>query len=88
VQAVGNPLETDFATATGQIAGEALPFGEWASVMLLRLAVAPGDSGGPVLDERGDVVGIVVGTIRQVGQQRLALAVPSIVPCRLLQLAG
>jgi S1-C subfamily serine protease len=85
VSAIGNPLEEDFATANGRIEGEALPFGAWASVMLLRLSVAPGDSGGPVLDRDGNVVGIVVGQIGEYGMvSQLALAVPSIVPCQLL----
>lgn len=85
VSAIGNPLERDFATSNGRIAGEALPFGAWASVMLLRLSVAPGDSGGPVLDPDGNVVGIVVGQIGERGAvSRLALAVPSVVPCGLL----
>jgi S1-C subfamily serine protease len=88
IRAIGNPLEREFATADGRITGEALPFGVWASVMLLHLAVAPGDSGGPVMDRDGNVVGIVVGEIGPRAGSHLALAVPSVVPCRLLRWAA
>lgn len=75
VTAVGYPLGGELRLLPGvlvdQVAGA--PFGIPGSVMRLTTDVQPGNSGGPVLDATGRVVGVVFAIELRT---RLALAIP------------
>jgi S1-C subfamily serine protease len=61
VRAIGNPINLDFIVSYGRIASDAKERGIWKEVLIVDITVAPGVSGGPLLDARGMVVGIAVG---------------------------
>lgn len=71
VEAVGNPLGVLFIHTWGRIAGlQAAMKGmgpefssPWASFFLTDLSISPGNSGGPLFDLRGRVLGLVVGIL-------------------------
>lgn len=81
VWSLGNPLGLKFVAFYGHVAGRARPLGDWALVLPLDLTIAPGNSGGPLIDTAGRVVGIVVATMRGVP---IGAAVPSSAVCRLM----
>lgn len=64
IRLVGNPLSVDFVTLRGYIAGSVRRLGPWALVAPVDATVAGGMSGGPVINESGEVVGITVGAMR------------------------
>ena len=72
---IGSPLGFDYTIAEG-LFNERLSAPRAPGVELLRLSIAldRGSSGGPLLNERGEVVGVATLTIR--GGQ-MALAIPS-----------
>lgn len=89
VRIVGSPLHEDFISGWGRVSGGYRQSGRWNAVVWLDMAVAPGDSGGPVYDERGGVVGIVVGMAMLPGLAggsplAMAAAVPASVVCMLM----
>lgn len=62
VIAIGNPGPLEFITAHGTVAsGQKHSKEHWADHYIVSMPIAPGMSGGPVLDHHGRVVGIVVG---------------------------
>lgn len=61
LHARGNPGNIEFITTNGRVAGSAREVGPWSSVFVFDATVAPGMSGGPVLDNEERVVGITVG---------------------------
>lgn len=63
VKAQGNPMGVQFLTSWGRVSGNARKWGPWKSVMFTDLTIAPGNSGGAVFSENGDVVGIAVGVM-------------------------
>jgi len=81
VWSLGNPLGLRFVAFYGHVSGSARPIGEWALVLPLDLTIAPGNSGGPLIDTAGRVVGIVVASMRGVP---IGAAVPSSAVCRLM----
>ena len=71
------------------MSGSARKHGPWASVLVFDGTVAPGMSGGPVLDRRGFVVGLTVGRMATpIGFGAALLPVSYVVPsstvCNLL----
>jgi S1-C subfamily serine protease len=64
VSVEGNPINLEFQTTYGRIAGKTQVGGSmWRAVYVLDATIAPGVSGGPVLDANRNVVGIAVGTM-------------------------
>lgn len=59
----GNPANVEFVTVWGKVAGAARELGPWRSVVVTDIVTVPGQSGGPVFDESGRVVGITVGVM-------------------------
>ena len=59
----GNPLQVEFAAAYGRIAGSPRKFGPWHSVFVTDITTVMGQSGGPVFDEDGKLIGLTVGVM-------------------------
>lgn len=62
VQGAGNPLNMEFVRSWGTISTEVRSAEYFRSFVLSDLRIAGGMSGGPVLNERGLVAGIIVAT--------------------------
>ncbi len=70
VYSLGSPAQTEFAVGKGIIMsldfGSARnPFFTWQSTIVHAATIAPGSSGGPLLDESGQVIGMNVGVAEQ-----------------------
>lgn len=63
VTVVGWPLDLGRIEANGYIAGAETERGPWLKSLIAVLPVTFGNSGGPVYDWRGRVIGIVVGIV-------------------------
>lgn len=89
VELHGSPLSVDFITTWGRVAGLARQIGPWRLGIIVDATIAPGDSGGPVLDSRGDVLGIIVGLPTANGSAfAFTIAVPSLTVCGLRDALG
>lgn len=73
VVAIGNPLGFTATVTDGLVSG--LRREESTDFLQISAPIAPGSSGGPVINIYGQVVGVSVATVR--GGQNLNLAVPS-----------
>lgn len=85
ISAVGNPIIFDNITVHGEVIGFQKNLKGDASahnVNVLDLAIAGGNSGGPVLDGDGDVIGIVVAQLN--ANPNIAIAEPVTKVCDLL----
>ena len=71
--ALGNPLGLEGTVSSGIISG--LRTSEKISLIQVTAPISPGSSGGPVVDTKGDVIGVAVSTFR--GGQNLNFAIPS-----------
>lgn len=63
VHAIGNPLFLEFVRVAGRISTPSLPIGHWAAGVIVDMVSLPGMSGSGVLNDREELVGIVVGTL-------------------------
>jgi len=80
VVAIGNPLGFHFTVSAGIVSGlgRALqgPGGQLIEdIIQTDAALNPGNSGGPLVDSRGEVIGVCVATI--LGAENIAFAIPS-----------
>lgn len=87
VRVLGNPMIFEWIETRGEVVGYhngGIPvgFGElaWPEAVILDVSVAPGNSGGPVLDKQGNLVGLLVGG----AVTGHAIMVPGPTICRLL----
>jgi len=76
VLAIGNPYGLGHSLAVGVVGsrGRRLEGGVDVGFLQLTIPLNPGNSGGPIFDERGEVVGVLAGTHSQ--GQSIAFAVP------------
>jgi S1-C subfamily serine protease len=73
VYVMGNPLGMEGTFSDGLISG--LRPVEGVSMLQISAPISPGSSGGPVMNERGEVIG--VATMMVMGGQNLNMAVPA-----------
>lgn len=73
VVAIGNPLGFGTTVSDGLLSG-IRDFGEGIAVLQISAPISPGSSGGPVLNDRGQVIGIATFVITR--GQNLNFAVP------------
>ena len=76
VVAIGNPLGLTYSVSAGVISGldrtADTDNGKFSGLMQFDASVNPGSSGGPLLDARGLVIGIVVAIAAPDGQDAFA----------------
>ncbi|HET7231591.1 MAG TPA: serine protease [Longimicrobium sp.] len=73
VYVMGNPLGMSGTFSDGMVSGKR-PL-EGVSMLQISAPISPGSSGGPVMNEQGEVIG--VATIMVMGGQNLNMAVPA-----------
>jgi len=83
VVAIGNPLGLTFSVSSGVVSGldrtEDTDGGKYSGLIQFDASVNPGSSGGPLLDAKGNVIGIVVSIADPGGDDAfagVAFAVP------------
>jgi len=63
IEVVGNPLGVSYVHTWGKVAGVARQLGDSELVVPIDVAIASGNSGGPVYDAFGKILGIAVAVI-------------------------
>jgi S1-C subfamily serine protease len=81
VVTIGDPMGLE-ATVSGGLLSAVRVAGPTFTILQITAPIAPGSSGGPVFNERGEVVGVATATLRQ--GQNLNFAVPASYLARLL----
>jgi S1-C subfamily serine protease len=83
VVAIGNPLGLTYSVSSGVISGlnrtADTDHGKFSGLIQFDASVNPGSSGGPLLDAKGDVIGVVVSIAEPAGADAfagIAFAVP------------
>lgn len=76
VMAIGNPLGLD-NTVTEGIVSAIRPIPDVGEVIQTSAGISPGNSGGPLLDASGEVMGIVTFKISGERSESLAFAIPA-----------
>ena len=74
VYAVGHPMGFDFSVSQGIISSRIRTFGN-VSYVQTDIPLNPGNSGGPIINTAGDVVGVVTKSVTPDKGQGLAFAV-------------
>jgi len=74
VVVVGSPLGLEL-TVTEGVVSAVRRFGPWGGVIQISAAISPGSSGSPVVNRKGEVVG--VATFFRLGGQNLNFAIPA-----------
>jgi S1-C subfamily serine protease len=85
VQAFGNPMGVKFVYTRGEVNGPARQFGPWQRVVPLDMTTIYGQSGGGIIDQSGNLVGVTVGLLpTPYGIGAFGWAVPAESVCMLL----
>jgi putative serine protease PepD len=79
VMAAGSPLGLSGTVSVGVVSGFRSLFG--SDYMQFTAAISPGNSGGPVVDRQGHVVGIATAKLLADGAEALAFAIPVQTAC-------
>jgi putative serine protease PepD len=82
VMALGSPLGLSGSVSVGYVAAFRSIFG--ADYLQFTAPISPGNSGGPVVDAGGRVVGIATAKLVVDGAESLGFAIPVQVPCAAL----
>ena len=82
VMVIGSPYGFENTVAIGLVSGYQ------DALMQFSASVSPGDSGGPVLDASGSVVGIIVSKIETKAAEGLAFATPTATLCAALDVCA
>ena len=83
VMVVGSPLGLGGTISIGLVSGfRSIEGSDWVQ---FSAPISPGNSGGPVVDSRGEVIGIASGKYEGDGVEALAFAIPVAVVCTALQ---
>jgi putative serine protease PepD len=83
VMAIGSPLGLDGTVTVGIVS--AFRSLDGSEYLQFSAPVSPGNSGGPVIDEHGRVVGVTVAKVVYAGAEGLSLAIPVGVACSNLE---
>jgi len=78
IQAAGNPMDLEFVSSFGRIAGDVREAGPWKEVLVTDITIVMGQSGGPVFEPDGRVIGITVGVATATLQGGIIGATPSL----------
>lgn len=79
----GNPLDFKDLKVWGKVAGSTLKIGGmWDEIIPVQIAIAPGNSGGPLFNMDGEIVGLTVGGMSPFAG--VSLTVPSSTICMLM----
>ena len=85
VRAYGSPANKDFVYTVGEVVGKPAPHPLWRSVIPVDMTIIPGMSGGGVLNQAGELVGITVGVmVYYQGLTGIGYVVPATVACTLM----
>lgn len=82
LRGVGHPMRVYHVSTWGRVAGVRRPEDPWRVAVPVDLSMNPGDSGGPVFNQGGEVVGIMVGGVPGPGGS-VNFIVPASELCRL-----
>ncbi len=74
IYAIGSPIGLQYTLTSGIVSSKSRDFFQLGNAFQIDAAVNPGNSGGPLFDERGQVIGIVFAGIPQF--QGLNFAIP------------
>jgi len=77
VVAIGNPEQYAGSITRGIISGTDRSIGGMDGMVQTDAAISPGNSGGPLVNARGEVIGITSSTIRANQAERIGFAIPS-----------
>ncbi len=61
VYSLGSPLDIKFTFGSGEVKNLDVPIAFWRSTILHGADIAPGSSGGPLINKYGEVIGMNVG---------------------------
>jgi serine protease Do len=80
IMAIGNPFELGHTVTVGVVSFTARPIevedGRWQDMIQTDAAINPGSSGGPLVNARGEVVGMAAATLDGEGSAGVAFAIP------------
>ncbi len=77
VVVIGSPLQFETSITRGIISGTDRSIGGMDGMVQTDAAISPGNSGGPLVNARGEVIGIATSTIRTNQAERIGFAIPS-----------
>ncbi len=89
VYVIGHPLGLGWTVTRGIVSAHRKP-GEIAPTAMIQTdaAISLGNSGGPLLDRNGDLVGLVVSKLSGSGVENIAFAIPASVIVEFLAQPG